>query len=116
MRKYIRDGKVAVLISPGFGSGWSTWNLNYPQMLFDPVIVELLLNCKEGEEAFVTDQIEAHVEANYPDACILGLKDDILGLKDLKVQWVPVGTEFIVDEYDGSEWIVFKHLMPWIKA
>ena len=23
--KVIRDGKVAVIISPGFGAGWSTW-------------------------------------------------------------------------------------------
>ena len=23
--KVVRDGKVAVLISPGFGAGWSTW-------------------------------------------------------------------------------------------
>ena len=24
--KYIKDGKVAVAYSPGFGAGWSTWN------------------------------------------------------------------------------------------
>jgi hypothetical protein len=110
MRKYIRDGKVAVLISPGFGSGWSTWNLNYPQMLFDPVIVEMLLNAKEGEEEFVTGQIEAHVETNYPDASFIS------ALEHLEVQWISVGTEFIVDEYDGNEWIVFKDQMAWITA
>ncbi|MCA6384944.1 MAG: hypothetical protein IM620_15845 [Cytophagales bacterium] len=110
MRKYIRDGEVAVLISPDFGAGWSTWNPRHPQMLFDPVIVELLLNAKEGEEAFVAGQIEAHVETNYPDASFIS------ALQQLKVRWVPVGTEFIVNEYDGNEWIVFKDHMAWIKA
>ena len=26
MEKIIRDGKVAVAVSYGFGAGWSTWN------------------------------------------------------------------------------------------
>ena len=26
MTKCIRDGKVAILYSPGYGAGWSTWN------------------------------------------------------------------------------------------
>ena len=109
MRKYIRDGKVAVLISPGFGSGWSTWNSNYPGMLFDPVIIEMLLNVENGDEAFVAGQIEAHVDINYPDA-------SISGLENLEVQWVPVGTEFIVHEYDGSESLRTKDSFAWIKA
>ena len=25
MEKYIKDGKVGVLVSPGYGAGWSTW-------------------------------------------------------------------------------------------
>jgi len=39
MTKYIRDGKVAVLYSPGFGAGWSTWNddeYRMSQPNFDP--------------------------------------------------------------------------------
>jgi len=109
MRKYIRDGKVAVLISPGFGAGWSTWNPDYPGMLFDPVIVEMLLNAKEEEKAFVAGQIEAHVDINYPDA-------SISGLENLEVQWVPIGTEFVVGEYDGSESLRTMDSFAWIKA
>jgi hypothetical protein len=26
MEKVIRDGKVAVLYSPGYGAGWYSWN------------------------------------------------------------------------------------------
>ena len=28
MEKIIEDGKVAVLVSKGYGAGWSTWNLD----------------------------------------------------------------------------------------
>ena len=37
--RVIRDGLVAVVYSPGFGAGWYTWNLESPEILFDPNIV-----------------------------------------------------------------------------
>jgi len=42
MNKLVRDGKVAVLYSPDYGSGWYTWNPNNPELLFDPAIVQLV--------------------------------------------------------------------------
>jgi hypothetical protein len=42
MKKLIRDGKVAVLYSPGFGAGWSTWNQELPELVFNPVIVDFV--------------------------------------------------------------------------
>ena len=41
MDKVVRDGKVAVLISQGFGAGWYSWNSN-EQLLFSPKIVEMV--------------------------------------------------------------------------
>lgn len=35
MKKLIRDGKVAVLVSPGFGAGWSTWNGDDEDAIFN---------------------------------------------------------------------------------
>ena len=35
MNKLIRDGMVAVLYSPDYGSGWYTWNQDDPEILFD---------------------------------------------------------------------------------
>jgi hypothetical protein len=29
IKKVIRDGKVAVLISDGYGAGWYSWNKKY---------------------------------------------------------------------------------------
>jgi hypothetical protein len=34
MEKVIKSGLVAVLISPDFGAGWSTWNSEIPEIIF----------------------------------------------------------------------------------
>lgn len=91
MEKVIRDGKVAVLISHGFGAGWYSWNSN-KQLLFSPKIVEMV---EQGK----ADQInEDWIEEN------LGIKDVYCGgASDLKIHWIPIGTAFKVEEYDGAE-------------
>lgn len=106
MEKYQRDGKVAVLISPGFGAGWSTWNRDYPDIMFDPQIVDLVLNY-HGDD--VQSRIEAICEIKYPD-CYLG------GMEDLIVVWLEPGERFIVNEYDGSESITREKDMSWTIA
>ena len=45
MEKVIKDGKVGVLVSPGFGAGFYTWG--YPEeAIFDPTLIELVENEK----------------------------------------------------------------------
>lgn len=92
MEKVIKDGKVAVLYSPGYGAGWYSWNSDHKELLFHPKLVEMVENKK-------TDQIdEDWIEEN------LGIANVYCGgAKDLKILWLPVGTAFMVDEYDGSE-------------
>jgi hypothetical protein len=41
MQKMLRDGQVAVLVSPGFGAGWYTWH-SIEELVYDPSIVEWL--------------------------------------------------------------------------
>ena len=41
MKKEVRDGKVAVLVSPSFGAGWYTWH-GIEELIFHPKIVELV--------------------------------------------------------------------------
>ena len=90
MQKVIKDGEVAVLISPGFGAGWSTWNSSYRDvLLFDADIVNAVL---AGDLALA----ETLAAEKAPDA-YLG------GAGDLVVEWLPEGTVFEVNEYDGSE-------------
>ena len=100
MKKLIRDGKVAVLVSRGFGAGWSTWNYDEPQMLYDPVIAEMLEQSKSESE------IEQYCEEQYPNA-YLG------GLDGLCVEWLPIGTAFQIHEYDGSESVEIRDEMRW---
>lgn len=39
MEKYIKDNKVAVVIAPSFGAGWSSWNYEIKETLvFHPAI------------------------------------------------------------------------------
>lgn len=102
MEKLIVDGKVAVLYSPGFGAGWSTWNSEYPELMFDPNIVHYL---EKGDK----QSILSYCELKYPGA-YLG------GLDGLEVAWIPVGAEFVIDEYDGSETVVNRYDMTWVIA
>lgn len=100
MDKLIRDGKVAVLISPGFGAGWSTWNHHIPEILWDPTIVQML------EEGCRPQVLHQYVEDVYPDV-------NAFGTASLRVVWIPEGTRFRVTEYDGHESIVLHDEENW---
>jgi hypothetical protein len=108
--RYIRNGQVAVLISPGFGAGWSTWSgSGYGNdVLFDPWIVDILLSDQYNRKEKI-DRIYAHCAIKYPDL-YMG------GVSDLTVEWVPQGSLFRVAEYDGSETIELKEADDWIVA
>jgi hypothetical protein len=102
MNKVVRDGRVAVLYSPDYGAGWFSWNTRYPELLFDPAMVELV-------EAEKWDELQAFVTLKYPDIYAGGLRD-------LRIEWVPEGTQFIVNEYDGNESIQTRDSTDWITA
>ena len=55
--KVIRDGKVAVLYSPGFGAGWSTWADTDQRdiALFHPKLVEAAESGVEDIDATIKD-------------------------------------------------------------
>ena len=102
IKKIVRDGKVAVLYSPGFGAGWSTWNPELPEILFDPVIVDFV----EKEQ---WAELDTYVALKYPR-----IYDG--GMRDLTVEWLTVGTEFLINEYDGAESIEIKDNVHWMTA
>lgn len=96
--KVIRDGKLAVLISQGYGGGWSSWNLDHPDCLFNPTIVQWVLDGKNGD-----------IPQVYGN-------DFYYGGTELVVVWVPLGTKFKIDEYDGNESIVYEKDIQWMLA
>jgi hypothetical protein len=105
--RMVRDGRVAVLISTGYGAGWSTWNEEYPDMIWDVQVVDLLLQDLDFDQTFA--KIKEICAIKYPDAYIGGLDG-------LRVEWVQQGEKFRVTEYDGSERIEYFSNMDWHQA
>lgn len=107
MEKVIRDGKVAVLYSPGYGAGWYSWH-GIKELLFHPAIVELV---EQGRKNEIT-----------ADFCreLLSPKDDFYtycgDFEDLAIEWIPEGKAFQITEYDGSETIVYAEDQTWFIA
>lgn len=105
VKKVIRKGQVAVLVSPGYGGGWSTWvdDSVAEELLFDPDIVRAVLDGKK-------DTVPDLVEAKYPGRYVF-----TGGTHQLEVEWVTKGSRFMVEEYDGSESIrVFGPETGWL--
>ena len=95
MEKIVRNGKVAVAVSYGFGAGWSTWNEVDPM---DARFNQLFLDGKVDEAKALVDELE------------LGYTG---GADGVEIEWLPVGTEFIITEYDGSEGLELKDETNW---
>jgi hypothetical protein len=101
MKKLIRDQKVAVLVSPGYGAGWYTWH-GVEQLIYDPSIVEWV-------EQEALDKVLTYMELKYPDVYCGGVEN-------LEVRWVPKGAQFRIDEYDGAESLVLAINEHWLTA
>jgi hypothetical protein len=91
--KYIKDGQVAILYSPGYGAGWSTWGV--PELAYDKDLVEAYI--KDDTEGLI-----AMAKIKYPDE-YLG------GADDVKIVWVSQGSTYRINEYDGSESIEYGY-------
>ncbi len=90
-RRYDEEGRVAVLVSPGFGAGWSSWGDTEQRdaMLFDSRLVDFVLT--QGAEGL----------GDYAES--LGYTGYMGGAESVQVEWLESGTRFLIDEYDGSE-------------
>ena len=98
MKKYIKDGKVGVLYSPGYGAGWSTWahdDSAREKMVFCPEL------CEAVDKGLSQDKILSIAKAQFPEM-YMG------GLEDIRIVFLEPGTRFRIDEYDGSESIITK--------
>jgi len=97
VEKFIKDGHAAVIISYGYGLGWSTEaydDHDRQTMLFHPLFVEVI-------EKGVKDVGPIAEEIFGDDTPCLG------GWNGCVIEWVPVETQFIIDEYDGAESLTF---------
>lgn len=73
-------------------------------VLFNPEIVQKVLDNKREEitEEFILE--------------LIGMDIYTGGASQLKVEWMPEGTVFEINEYDGSESISIKENKEWILA
>lgn len=100
IEKLIRDGKVAIVISPEFGAGWSTW-ANEDQQEFlrsDKTLCELV-------EAKDFSGVRDYVDQRFGEGTIYGG-----GLSTCELRWVEQGAPFYIHEYDGSERLIVDFL------
>lgn len=98
MEKIVRDGMVAVAVSGGYGAGWSTWdNVNpmdarFNQLFLDGKVDEVVRICNEERLGYAS------------------------GAGDVKIVWVPIGTRFVITEYDGAEDLMTIDDYAWLTA
>lgn len=100
MNKYIKDGKVAIIYSPGWGRGWSTWE-EKEEIIFDPIIVQSLLN-NEIPYDYIKDTYNIYIND----------KDSF----ELDICWLPIGTKFLITENDGFETVKTQEQIIFIEA
>lgn len=99
---------LAVICSEGYGAGFSTWYPKLGDLLVygDDVLISLI---EEGSQSTYRE-IKNHLQNHY----LPGWIDD--SLKQLTIEWVPVGTRFQIDEYDGYESVRILEDIEWFDA
>lgn len=109
--KIVREGKVGVLYSSEYGSGWYTWH-NYKDLLTDPEVVHLVDEREKAPEElriYFNEKIVNYCERKYPGG-------HWNGVGQLAIEWIPLGTIYRVCEYDGKERIELQDDIMWLTA
>lgn len=98
---------MKVLISKGYGAGWSTWNCK--EMAIDKDLIALFESGGSLEEMQELCRVKGY-DDGYGGAPYFG------GFDGLAVVEVPEGTHFIIREYDGAEFIEIFTKVDWLYA
>ena len=91
---YTDDGKIEVLVSPGWGAGWSTWNDDGLKLAVDKRIIDFFK--RAGQDAD-ENLVKAFLREIGYEHVYCGGWDDIV------IETVEPGIPFKITEYDGSE-------------
>lgn len=108
MKKVIRDGNVAVLFSPGYGAGWYTWH-NQEELIYHPTLIEMVEQNRQSE---ITEELCRTLVTNFDENDYIYVG----GAEDLRIEWMPLGSQFKINEYDGAESILYKENDWWLTA
>lgn len=98
---------MKILVSPGYGAGWTTWNRDHDEFLLsDPGLVAL------AEQKADVEQVEAYLKEKLgPGAYVY-----CGGWRDITVEDIPAGTKFRIHEYDGFESVEYRDEIYWYEA
>ena len=108
VKKYFNEnGDVGVLVSGGYGAGWSTWNNDSSsrsgeQILFEPTVIQMMLDNADPLD------VEEYCESKY--------EGYFGGVDGLHIEWLKPGTEFYIEEFDGAEGLIQKESHNWSTA
>lgn len=102
-------GEVAVIINNDYGAGFSTWNTSYPEFLFHPTLVNLILQDRNSEitKELLVSLARPLIEDDQP---FLGSPST------LEVVWIKKGKLFRISEYDGLEKVSYADDYDFIEA
>lgn len=96
---------VEVLVSSGFGAGWSTWN--EPELAYDKRIVDLF---KKYGPNITSEQEETIVKAIRAMGYVTPYMG---GWEDIHIEVVPCALYWRIDEYDGAETLEIFDSRDW---
>ena len=93
-----------ILISSNYGSGWSTWNSEYPEYK----------ECLTNQE--IIDMVEAGLEGYLIEnrAKELWCRGYWGGAYSLKVYEIAVGESFFITEFEGIETVYKMSEINWL--
>lgn len=92
MEKYENnEGQIGVIVSGGYGAGWSTWGGDSEFLSMDKGLVEMALNETPSKK------VKAYIKEKK------GFDKYMGGWEGVRVEFLSKGTSFDIEEYDGSE-------------
>lgn len=105
---YNDKGEIGVLVSCGYGAGWSTWNHKYGvKLAVDKRIIDKLLEHIGDKEwcTAISSFVDNKTKKEFSDyLSSIGYDNVYLsGLVQCNLVYVPFGSAIRINEYDGSE-------------
>lgn len=107
---YNNKEELGVLISPGWGAGWSTWNEEGEEkyaIALDKRVIDFWMNHQYDKENYEMQDFLKSIGYNN---IYMG------GYEQLELVFVPKGQMFCIHEYDGFETIETPESMGMIIA
>ena len=101
---------MKVLISTGYGAGWSTWNGHCTEMATDKDLIEFFESGCTKRQMKKLIKEKGILSKDYGGVPYVG------GFDGLRVEEVPKGSLFKIREYDGKEYIEIFDPDEWLMA